>query len=115
MRHLVRSFSLVCMGILAAITAQAEPGVLWVKVMNINDSPIRRIRIGADGPGSSDLTDDRGFAKIRLAPQPGAEPWVILKVSGGNYAFVSPWNRKVAIPSSGNGMENPLDVYLIGR
>src|SRR6266542_6331513 len=115
MRHLIRSFSLVCLGALAAVTAQAEPGTLWVKVLNINDSPIRRIRLGAEDPSSSDLTDDRGMARIRLAPQPGAEPWVTLKVSDGGYAFVSPWNRKVPINSLGNGSENPLHVYLISR
>jgi hypothetical protein len=73
MRHLIRSFSFVCLGALAAITAQAEPGVLWVKLMSIEDRPIKRLRVGAEGLVSSDVTDDRGLARIRLASQPAPE------------------------------------------
>jgi hypothetical protein len=35
MRLLIRSFSLACLAALAAITAQAETGILLVKVLNL--------------------------------------------------------------------------------
>jgi tetratricopeptide (TPR) repeat protein len=115
MRHLIRSFSLVCLATLAAITAQAEPGVLWVKVLDLKDRPVRKVNIGTEGPGSSALTDDRGLARIRLAPQTRPGTWVTLEVSSGNYAFVSPWNRKVLIPRFQSKSKNFVTVYLTAR
>src|SRR5215475_12510411 len=115
MRPLIRLFSLVCLAPLAAIAAQAEPGILWVKVLNLKNRPIPRISVGAEAPGSSDITDDHGLAKIKLAPQTRPEDWLTLKVSGGDYEFISPWDRKAPMPSSGNGLENPFYVYLTDR
>jgi len=115
MRPLIRSFGLVCLAALAAITAQAETGILWVKVLNLKNTPVRKVGVGTEGPGSSALTDDRGLARIRLAPQTKPGTWVTLEVSGGNYAFVSPWNRKVLIPPFENESENFVTVYLTAR
>jgi len=115
MRSLIRSFSLVCLATFAAITAQAEPGILWVKVLNLKNAPIRKISVGTEGPGSSALTDDRGLARIKLAPQTRPGTWVTLKVSSGNYAFVSPWNRKVLVPPFENESENFVTVYLMAK
>jgi len=115
MSPLTRSFSLVCLTTLAAITAQAETGILWVKVLNLKNTPVRKISVGTEGPGSSTLTDDRGLARIRLGPQTMPGAWVTLEVSGGAYAFVSPWNRKVLIPPFENESENFVTVYLTAR
>jgi hypothetical protein len=115
MRPLIRSFSFVCLASLAATAAQAEPGVLWVKVLNLKNTPFRRISVGTEGPGSSALTDDRGLARIRLAPQTRPGTWVSLEVSSGNYAFVSPWSRKVLIPPFENESENFVTVHLTPR
>ncbi len=115
MRLLVRSFGPVCLATLAAITAQAETGILWVKVLNLKNTPVRKISVGTEGPGSSALTDDRGLARIRLAPQTRPGTWVTLEVTSGNYAFVSPWNRKVLIPPFENESENFVTVYLTAR
>ncbi len=115
MRTLIRSFSIACLATLAAITAQAEPGILWVKVLNLKDRPIRKISVGTEGPGSSALTDDRGLARISLAPQTRPGTWVTLEVSSDNYEFVSPWNRKVLIPPFENESENFVTVYLTAR
>src|SRR5262245_4614911 len=115
MRPLIRLFNLVCLGTLAAITAQAEPGILWVKVLNLKNAPVRKVSVGAEGPGSSALTDDRGLARIRLAPQTRPGTWVTLEVSSGNYAFVSPWNRKILVPPFENESENFVTVYLTAR
>src|SRR5215470_2947026 len=115
MSPLTRSFSLVCLTTLAAITAQAETGILWVKVLNLKNTPVRKISVGTEGPGSSTLTDDRGLARIRLTPQTRHGTWVTLEVSGGAYAFVSPWNRKVLIPPFENESENFVTVYLTAR
>src|SRR5262245_56775067 len=115
MRPLIRSFSLISLVTLAAVTAQAEPGVLWVKVLNLKNSPVRKVSVGTEGPGSSSLTDDRGLAKVKLAPQTRHGTWVTLEVSSGNYAFVSPWNRKILIPPFENESENFVTVYLTAR
>jgi tetratricopeptide (TPR) repeat protein len=115
MSPLIHSFSLVCLATLAAITAQAETGILWVKVLNLKNTPVRKVSVGTEGPGSSTLTDDRGLARIRLAPQTRPGNWVTLEVSSGAYAFVSPWNRKVMIPPFENDSENFVTVYLTAR
>jgi hypothetical protein len=88
MRPLIRSFGLACLAALAAITAQAETEILWVKVLNLKNTPVRKVGVGTEGPGSSTITDDRGLARIRLAPQTKPGTWVTLEVSSGNYAFV---------------------------
>jgi tetratricopeptide (TPR) repeat protein len=111
-RPLIRSFSLACLAALAAITAQAETEILWVKVLNLKNTPVRKVGVGTEGPGSSTITDDRGLARIRLAPQTKPGTWVTLEVSSGNYAFVSPWNRKVLIPPFENESENFVTVYV---
>src|SRR5262245_24895196 len=115
MRTLIRSFGFIYLATLAAITAQAETGILWIKVLNLKDRPIRKVSVGTEGPGSSALTDDRGLARIRLAPQTGSGTWVTLEVSNSDYAFVSPWNRQVQIPPCENGSENFVKVYLTTR
>jgi tetratricopeptide (TPR) repeat protein len=115
MHPFIRSFSLACLATLAAGAAQAEPGILWVKVLNLKNTPVRKVSIGTEGPGSSALTDDRGLARIRLAPQTNPGTWVTLEVSSGNYSFVSPWNRKVLIPSFENESENFVPIYLTAR
>src|SRR5262245_52112785 len=115
MHPLIRSFSLVCLALLAAVSAQAETGILWVKVLNLKDRPIRKISVGAEGPGSSAITDDRGLAGIRLAPQTRPGTWITLEVSSGDYVFVLPWNRKVLIPPLGNESENFVTVYLTAK
>jgi len=115
MRPLISSFSLVCLATLAAGAAQAETGILWVKVLNLKNTPVRKISVGTEGPGSSALTDDRGLARIRLATQTRAGTWVTLEVSSGNYAFVSPWNRKVLVPPFENESENFVTVYVTAR
>src|SRR5512145_3288393 len=115
MSPFTRLFGLACLATLAAVTAQAEPGILWVKVLNLKNTPVRRVNVGTEGPGSSALTDDRGLARIRLAPQTRPGTWVTLEVSSGNYAFVSPWSRKVLIPPFENESENFVTIYLTTR
>src|SRR5262245_38760418 len=83
MNQLIRIFSLVCLGFLAAVAAQAEPGILWVKVLDLKNTPVRNISVGAEGASSSAMTDDRGLAGIKLAPQTRPGTWVTLEVSGG--------------------------------
>src|SRR5512145_2508136 len=97
MSPFTRLFGLACLAMLAAITAQAEPGILWVKVMNLKNTPVRRVNVGTEGPGSSALTDDRGLARIRLATQTRPGTWVTLEVSSGNYAIEKQKNQKVLI------------------
>src|SRR5215510_15275393 len=111
----IRSFTLICLVALTAITAQAEPRILWVKVLNLKDRPVRKISVGAEGSGSSALTDDRGMAGIRLSPQSRPGTWVTLEAPGGDYVFVSPWNRKVPVPALGNELENFVTVYLTAK
>jgi tetratricopeptide (TPR) repeat protein len=115
MHPLVRLFGLACLATLAAITAQAEPGILWVKVLSLKNTPVRKVSVGTEGPGSSTLTDDRGLVRIKLAPQTRPGTWVTLEVSSGAYTFVSPWNRKVIIPPFENESENFVTVYLTTR
>jgi tetratricopeptide (TPR) repeat protein len=50
------------------------------------------------------------LAAVTAQTRPGT--WVTLEVSSGNYAFVSPWNRKVLIPPFENESENFVTVYL---
>lgn len=69
MHLLTRSLITACLLTLAANSVIAEPGVLWVKVLNLKNRPIAKLKIGTEGPGSAAPTDSRGLAKIRLAPQ----------------------------------------------
>ena len=105
----------VCLVTLAATVAQAETGILWVKVLNLKNTPVPKISVGAEGSGSSAITDDRGLARIKLAPQTMPGAWGTLEVSGGAYAFVSPWNRKVLVPPFEKESENFVTVYLTSR
>ncbi|HEV2667405.1 MAG TPA: hypothetical protein VG324_20985, partial [Blastocatellia bacterium] len=110
-----RLLSLVCLAAFAAITAQAQSRILLVKVLNFKDRPIRNVSVGLEGSGSPALTDDRGMAGIKLAPQIKPGTWVTLEASGGDFAFVSPWNRKVLIPPFGNESAPIVTVYLTTR
>src|SRR5262245_9891727 len=111
----IRSLVLACLAALVAITAHAEPRILWVKVLNLKDRPVRKISVGAEGAGSSTLTDERGVAGIRLGPQSRPGTWVTLEAPGSDYVFVSPWNRKVSVPPMGNELENFVTVYLTAK
>jgi hypothetical protein len=111
----IRSFALICLAALVAITAQAEPRTLWLKVLNLKDRPVRKISVGAEGSSSSAITDDRGMARVILAPQIKPGTWVNLQVSGDDYAFVSPWDSKVLVPSFISESGNFITVYLTAK
>jgi tetratricopeptide (TPR) repeat protein len=115
MRALFRSLGLACLAALVATAAQAETGILWVKVLNLKNNPVPKISVGVEGSGSSAITDDSGLARIKLAPQTMPGAWATLEVSGGDHAFVSPWNRKVLIPPFENESENFVTIYLTAR
>jgi tetratricopeptide (TPR) repeat protein len=115
MRLLFRSLGIACLAALAATAAQAQTGILRVKVLNLKNTPVPKVSVGAEGSGSSAITDDRGLARIKLAPQTMPGAWATLEVSGADYAFVSPWNRKVLVPPFENESENFVTVYLTAR
>src|SRR5262245_38707438 len=95
----IRVFGLGFLAALIAITTQAEPNTFWIKVLNLKDRPVRKITVAAEGSSSSALTDDRGLARVILSPQTKPGTWVSLRVSGDDYAFISPWDSKVLVPS----------------
>lgn len=115
MHLLLRSLIFTSLLTLATSRAVAEPGVLWVKVLNLKNRAIPKLKIGTEGPGAVAPTDDRGLAKIRLNPQNKAGSWVTLEVASANYAFVSPWNRKVIVPPFENEADNYVTVYLTAK
>ncbi len=115
MHLLTRSLIAICLLTLANRSAFAEPGVLWVKVLNLKNRAIPKLKIGTEGPGSNGTTDARGLARVRLAPQTKAGSWVTLEVTSANYAFVSPWNRKVIVPPFENEADNYLTIYLTAK
>src|SRR5262245_10621899 len=110
-----RLICLVCLAGLIAITAQAEPRTLWVKVLNLKDRPVRTISVGAQGSSTYTITNDQGLARVILAPQIKPGTWVTLQVSPDDYAFVSPWDSKIPVPSFMSESENYVTVYLTAR
>ena len=55
------------------------------------------------------------MARVILSPQIKPGTWVTLQVSGDDYAFVSPWDSKVLVPSFISESGNFITVYLTAK
>ncbi len=95
----------------------AEEGILSLHVTDIRDHPVKGVVLSPGGDGAvSSGTDRSGRTRLRLAPatRPGA--WVSLVVvpskAGPDWTFISPWHRRVMVPSFANESENFVSIIL---
>jgi hypothetical protein len=83
----------------------AETGFLVVVVNDVQKHPIIGLEIqetGTAGDASSALTDQKGKARIRMAPTVKESSWVSLKiVKSPHWMMVSPWDSRAQVPSFG--------------
>jgi hypothetical protein len=91
---------------------RAEPGVLWVKVSDLKGQPMAKMELATDGPGGSGISSTKGLLKLTLAPQTRPGSLVTLQLISRQYAFVSPWDRRVQVPPFENESENYVRVYI---
>jgi tetratricopeptide (TPR) repeat protein len=98
----------------------AETGFLVVHVNDVQKRPIIGLEIqeiAGLGDDRSAVTDQRGKARIRMAPTVKESSWVSLKIlkspPGMNWMIVSPWDYKSQVPSFENEAENFVEVVVV--
>ena len=74
MRNVVLAIALTAL-CLASPVAWAENGVLVVHVRDVQQRPVAGLQIGVEGDGGSAITDPKGRARIKLAPQTREKAW----------------------------------------
>ncbi len=101
-------------------TARAETGFLVLHVNDVHNHAIVSLEIkeiADDGDARSALTDQKGKARIRLAPQVKESSWVSLQIvkspAGTNWMMVSPWDYKSQVPSFENENKNFIEVVVV--
>jgi len=104
---------------LARPIAWAETGILVVHVKDVQRHPVAGLEIAVEGDGGSAVTDSRGKARIRLAPQTKEKSLVSLQIvkspSGQDLVMVSPWDYRAPVPSFENESENFVEVVVVQR
>lgn len=101
----------------AAACVQAETGILIVKVLDLQNKPLRGLRVNLEEPGCVALgpADDKGFLRIKLAPGIKPQTWVTLELASARYAFIQPWDRRAQVPPFEDEFANYVRVFLIGK
>ena len=107
---------------LACPIAWAETGFLVLHVKDVQRHPIIGLEIqeiGVDREARSAATDQKGTARIRLAPQTTENSWVSLQIvkspPSANLMMVSPWDYKERVPSFENEAKNFVEVVVVQR
>ena len=103
--------------ILAAGNARAEKSILIVKVIDLNNNPVRGVILALEEPGCVALgpSDDRGVLRIKLAPGINPQTWVTLELTSARYAFLQPYDRRAQVPGFENEAVNYLRVFLMSK
>ena len=104
---------------LACAMAWAEVGILVVHVQDVQTHPVAGLVIGVEGDGGSAVTDVRGVARIKLAPQTKVGSSVFLQIlkspPGQDLVIVSPWERRIVVPSFESETGNFVEVVVAQR
>jgi tetratricopeptide (TPR) repeat protein len=103
--------------LLTAGIARAEKSILFVKVMDWKNNPMRGVSLALEEPGCVALgpSDDRGVLRIKLAPGINPQTWVTLELTGARYAFLQPYDRRAQVPGFENEAVNYLRVFLMSK
>ena len=104
---------------LACPIAWAETGILVVHVKDVQRQPVVGLEIGVEGDGGSAITDPKGKARIKLAPQTKEKSSVALQIvkspPGQSLVMVSPWDYRTQVPSFENESDNFVEVVVVQR
>ena len=104
---------------LACPIAWAETGILVVHVKDVQRQPVVGLEIGVEGDGGSAITDPKGKARIKLAPQTKEKGSVALQIvkspPGQSLVMVSPWDYRTQVPSFENESDNFVEVVVVQR
>ncbi len=108
----------LCTGVCGAdMPLWAETGILVVNVQDVHRHPVAGLKIGVGGDGGSDITDDNGKARIRIAAENKPSDWVTLQIlrspPGREFVMVSPWDSRTPIPSFENKSDNSVLVVVV--
>ena len=117
MRAIFRSSVFLLGLLLAAGIARAEKGILFVKVIDWKNNPVRGVSLALEEPGCVALgpSDDRGLLRIKLAPGINPQTWVTLELTSAKYAFLQPYDRRAQVPAFDNEAVNYLRVFLMSK
>jgi hypothetical protein len=92
MRTIFRSSVYLLGLLLAAGIARAERSILFVKVMDWKNNPVRGVSLALEEPGCVALgpSDDRGVLRIKLAPGINPQNWVTLELTSASMLSCNP-------------------------
>ena len=94
---------------------QAEKGVLWLHVTNLQGGDIPGVVFNIEGlPGTSSRTEQKRHARLLLPAQTVPTDWLSIKVSEpkNKYVIVSPLNRRVMVPPFDEKPDNAANIVL---
>jgi tetratricopeptide (TPR) repeat protein len=114
---LTLALSILILLLIFPFSALAKTGVIVVQVVDYEGRPLRDIKIGVMGNGSSQITDDEGRASIELGNQAREGAFVNLQLlstpAGIGFVMFSPESGRTAIPLFSNEPDNFVKIILV--
>jgi hypothetical protein len=99
--------------------ARAQEKYLRLSVVDLQENPIELVEFTLGGKSSTGITDSNGKARILLANETESNVEVELRIVGApkgkDYVFISPWDKRVRIPSFRDASQNAVKIVLAER
>ena len=97
----------------AAAVLRAEQGWLVLYVTDTEGKRLTGVELTVKGDGGSGKVDDKGKARVKLAPETKAASWITLAITNpANLVFISPWDERAQVPPFVNESQNYVTVVL---
>ncbi len=110
-----RLVAILLVTLLLGTPALAEQGVLVLRVVDVDGSPVAEVRVGLTG-ASSQFSDQNGQARLRLPPATKPADAVTLEIlnpwNNQVLKFISPFNRMVRVPPWEDKPDNVDEVTV---
>jgi tetratricopeptide (TPR) repeat protein len=99
-----------------AAVLRAEQGWLVLYVTDTEGKRLTGVELTVKGDGGSGKVDDKGKARVKLAPETKEASWVTLAVvNPAILVFISPWDERAQVPPFVNESQNYVTVVLSER
>src|SRR5262249_45485137 len=116
-KSLCRILGISAIALIVCGVTRAQEKYLHLSVVDLQENPIELVELTLSGKSSTGVTDSNGKARIRLAPETEPNIEVELRIVGApkDYVFISPWDKRVRIPSFRDASQNVVKIVMAER
>lgn len=117
MRYLFRTVLLSTIAFTVFRPVLAQDKYLHLSVVDLSDKPIELVQLTVSVKSSTGTTNSDGKARILLTSKtpPSTEVEVRITSAPVDLVFISPWDKRVRVPSFRNASQNEVKIVLAER